>query len=133
MTTTSNPFISPIGSNPFSQSSHSTSNPNPFSLLNTEKAASSDALSRGNTPTPLSILKKTKSKSDNDDNDNDATNDEDGEDVDVEAEQTEGTYGKIYQLPEVPVVTGEENEVCVYQLRVKLYRLVQRDSSAAST
>lgn len=132
-TIASNPFTSSIGSNPFSQSSNSTSNPNPFSLLNTEKAASSDAFSRGNTPTPQSILKKSKSKSDNnDDNDNDAgaTNDnEDGDDVDIEAEQTGGTYGKIYQLPEVPVVTGEENEVCVYQLRVKLYRLVQRDSS----
>lgn len=59
------------------------------------------------------------------DNDDDVEKDEDPGKDDPEAEQTKSTtVYKTYEMPEnVVTETGEENEKCKLQLRVKLYRL----------
>ena len=62
--------------------------------------------------------------------------DEDDTDPAVDGEHTEEqVYGKVYPMPDnVTVVTGEENEECVIQVRAKLFRLcvpVPADSAKA--
>lgn len=78
------------------------------------------------------------SKSDERDEDDDNKNeDEDGEVVEEEAEGP--TLTKVYHLPDnVSVVTGEENEECLFQFRAKLYRwnlmtIISDESFAEST
>lgn len=62
------------------------------------------------------------------DEDNDTTDDVD----DNTEEPSSGVYGKIYQLPDAgPVLTGEEGEECILQMRVKLYRLQKRAQASA--
>jgi hypothetical protein len=94
------------GSNPFARSSSSTST---FPVFGT-----------------LAAVKANSSTSDGVANEDDgAAGDEDNE-VNPEDDDTVGdaAFGKIYPMPEnVAVVTGEENEECVLQVRAKLFRL----------
>ena len=45
--------------------------------------------------------------------------------VDPEAE-VQGNWAKLIDLPEVAVVTGEENEDCIYKQKARLYRINQK-------
>jgi hypothetical protein len=59
-------------------------------------------------------------------NDNDVSkrNGDDDNTVGDDEYTEEQVYGKVYPMPDnVTVVTGEENEVCVIQVRAKLFRL----------
>lgn len=45
--------------------------------------------------------------------------------VDPEAE-VQGNWAKLVDLPEIAVVTGEENEECIYKQKARLYRIHQK-------
>lgn len=42
---------------------------------------------------------------------------------DPEEDLTPATFGKIYTLAGGPIITGEEGEECIFEVRTKLYRL----------
>jgi hypothetical protein len=69
----------------------------------------------------------------NDKKDSKEGDEDDSDPVDGEHAE-EQVYGKVYPMPDnVTVVTGEENEECIIQVRAKLFRLsVPSDSVKAS-
>lgn len=65
-------------------------------------------------------------------NDDDGEEDEEGGDNEAELQRAESPTFTKYAMPEnVPVVTGEEHEECLLQVRAKLFRLDAGGSSSS--
>ena len=89
-----------------------------------ERSASTDGLECKSVFGSQSKDRRSSKEKDGDDEDAVVGDDEHGE---------EQVYGKVYPMPDnVTVVTGEENEECVIQVRAKLFRLsVPTDTDSA--